>query len=145
MPIVKPRLVSALQDATTGTGNRIDEMKSKNVPSHKAQIVDIKWVPEDFEVEKRALHHTLINKSTSIIFSKSLILSLGKERNQFVSLSEDGQILIWDIRVPGDKEIEEVKSLSISKSKREYSTPGRLCSLSSFTDLRVVVSWAVLS
>lgn len=109
MPIVKPRLVSALQDATTGTGNRIDEMKSKNVPSHKAQIVDIKWVPEDFEVEKRALHHTLNNKSTIINPYKFLMQYIGKERFQFVSLSEDGQILIWDIRVPGDKEIEEVR------------------------------------
>lgn len=56
-------MVSALQDAASGTGNRIDEVKSKNVPSHKTQIVDIKWIPEDFEVEKRALHHTQTNRS----------------------------------------------------------------------------------
>lgn len=65
LPVVKPKLVSALQDAASGTGNRIDEVKSKNVPSHKTQIVDIKWVSEDFEVEKRALHHTMPNKSIS--------------------------------------------------------------------------------
>ncbi len=66
LPVVRPQLVSALQDAASGTGNRIDELKSKNVPSHKSKIVDIKWIPEDFEVEKRALHHTIPNKSIII-------------------------------------------------------------------------------
>jgi len=36
------------------------------------------------------------------------LIFLAKERHQLVSLSEDGQILIWDIRVPGDKELDEV-------------------------------------
>jgi WD40 repeat protein len=93
LPVVKPKLVSALQDAASGTGNKIDEAKSKNVPSHKSKIVDIKWVSHEWEVEKRALHYTTASKS--------------KETSQFVSLSEDGQILIWDIRIPGDKELEE--------------------------------------
>jgi len=73
LPVVKPKLVSALQDAASGTGNKIDEVKNKNVPSHKSKIVNIKWVSHEWEVEKRALHYTTASKSKILGAILSLI------------------------------------------------------------------------
>lgn len=35
----------------------------KLICSHKAPIVSIQWVPNQFEVDKRGVHHTGPNKS----------------------------------------------------------------------------------
>lgn len=77
---ISPSLVSALQDPT----NLIpvtDQIK-RNVPSHKAPVVCLKWFPSTLEIEMK--------KSYSAI-----IQPLG-EINQFATISTDGQVLLWE-------------------------------------------------
>jgi len=66
---VKPFRYSPLQsvsDPGALTGTAPGEVK-KLVASHRAPICAIQWVPKEFEIEKRGLHHTYPNKSNNII------------------------------------------------------------------------------
>jgi hypothetical protein len=54
------------------TGTTVGEIK-KVVASHKSGICAIQWIPKDFEVEKRGLHHTIPNKSTYLIIFRFII------------------------------------------------------------------------
>ena len=73
--------MSALQDPS----NLIpvtDQIK-RNIPSHKAPVVCLKWFPSTLEIEMK--------KSYSAI-----IQPLGSEINQFATISTDGQVLLWE-------------------------------------------------
>lgn len=92
---ISPSLVSALQDPT----NLIpvtDQIK-RNVPSHKAPVVCLKWFPSTLEIEMK--------KSYSAI-----IQPLG-EINQFATISTDGQVLLWEKKFldPQKKPITDVQ------------------------------------
>jgi hypothetical protein len=59
-----------------------DQIK-RNIPSHKAPVVCLKWFPSSLEIEMK--------KSYSAI-----IQPLGSEINQFATISTDGQVLLWE-------------------------------------------------
>jgi WD40 repeat protein len=84
VPGVKHVLISSLQDPNTmmpPTPNLVSRM----VPSHKSSVVCLKWTPNNYDMDtKRQLWN--INPNTT------------GDYTQFVSLSEDGQVLLWDIK-----------------------------------------------
>ena len=73
--------MSALQDPSSVA--QVTDQVKRNVPSHKAPVVCLKWFPSGLEIE--------IKKSYSM-----LVPPHGTEINQFASMSLDGQILLWE-------------------------------------------------
>jgi WD40 repeat protein len=77
---IPPSLISALQDPT----NLIpvtDQIK-RNVPSHKAPVVCLKWFPSNLEIEMKKSYSALVQPMGEI--------------NQFATISTDGQVLLWE-------------------------------------------------
>jgi hypothetical protein len=68
IPIIKPFRTSALSSITDPNGlvNILSGEVKKLVCSHKSPLVSIQWIPVQFEVEKRGLHHTNANKSKEL-------------------------------------------------------------------------------
>lgn len=85
---INPLTTSALQDPSgqSGVGT---EILRKTVNSHKNPVLCIKWLPSSIEFDRKYIYNLLTPTNTEV-------------HNQFLSISEDGQILFWDTRI-GEK------------------------------------------
>lgn len=80
---LQPSLISALQDPSSI--QPVADTIKRNVPSHKAPVLCIKWFPTTLELDMK--------KSYALLGQMQGPVS---EINQFASISSDGQILLWD-------------------------------------------------
>ena len=81
-------LLSALQEPGSIQAGGTDILK-KNINSHKNAILCLKWLPNSIEIDRKNFYNLITNTSGA--------------NNQFATISEDGQVLIWDIRF-GEKD-----------------------------------------
>lgn len=91
-----PNLTSALQDPSNIIP--VTDQIKRNVPSHKAPVVCLKWFPSTLEIEMKKGYSALVQPS-------------GSEITQFATISTDGQVLLWDKKFldPQKKPITDVK------------------------------------
>lgn len=82
-------MLSALQDPSGAAQQGASEVIRKNVNSHKNPVLSLKWLPNSIEIDRK--HFSSVNPNTT------------GDYNQFLTISEDGQVLLWDIRF-GDKD-----------------------------------------
>ena len=78
---ILPVITSVLQDPASV--QQVSDTVKRNVASHKAPIVCIRWFPSGLELDMKKNISTLIPPASS-------------EINQFASISTDGQVLLWE-------------------------------------------------
>lgn len=78
---ILPVITSVLQDPASV--QQVSDTVKRNVASHKAPIVCIRWLPSGLELDMKKNISTLIPPASS-------------EINQFASISTDGQVLLWE-------------------------------------------------
>jgi WD40 repeat protein len=85
---INPLTMSALQDPSGQSGVGTEVLR-KMVNSHKNPVLCIKWLPSSIEFDRKYIYNLITPINPDV-------------HHQFLSISEDGQILFWDTRI-GEK------------------------------------------